>query len=133
MAKIAMIGAGSLIFCKTLVTDILATEALNDSEICLMDLAKPKLDRMEAFVKRMISENNLPAKVPSTLDRTEALKGAKYVIIMIQVGGVDAFGVDYEIPLKYGVDQCIGDSLGPGGIFRALRTIPVLVDIARNM
>ena len=133
MAKIAMIGAGSLIFCKTLVTDILATEALNDSEICLMDLTKPKLDRMEAFVKRMISENNLPAKVSSTTDRAEALKGAKYVIIMIQVGGVDAFGVDYKIPLKYGVDQCIGDSLGPGGIFRALRTIPVLVDIARDM
>jgi len=133
MAKIAMIGAGSLIFCKTLSMDILATEALQDSEICLMNRTKPKLDRMEAFLKRVVKENRLPAKITATLDRREALRGADYVIIMIQVGGVEAFGVDYEIPLKYGVDQCIGDSLGPGGIFRALRTIPVLADIAREM
>jgi len=88
---------------------------------------------MTAFVERMVEENGLPARVSSTLDRREALEGAKYVIVMIQVGGVEAFGMDYEIPLKYGVDQCIGDSLGPGGIFRGLRTIPVLVDIARDM
>ena len=131
--KIAMIGAGSQIFCKTLTMDILATEALQASEICLMDLAKPKLDRMEAFIKRVIEKNDLPATVSSTLDRREALDGAKYVIIMVQVGGVDAFKIDYEIPLKYGVDQCIGDSLGPGGIFRGLRTIPLLVDIANDM
>ncbi len=133
MAKIAMIGAGSLVFCKTLVSDILATEALQDSEICLMNRTKPKLDRITAFVDRMIKENNLPATLSSTLDRREALDGAKYVIIMIQVGGLDAFGVDYEIPMKYGVDQCIGDSLGPGGIFRGLRTIPVLIDISKDM
>ncbi len=133
MAKIAMIGAGSVVFCKTLVADILATESLKDSEICLMSRTKPKLDRMEAFVKRMIRENGLPATVWSTTDRREALKGARYVIIMIQVGGVDAFRLDYEIPMKYGVDQCIGDSLGPGGIFRGLRTIPVLAGIAKDM
>ncbi len=133
MAKIAMIGAGSLIFCKTLVSDILATEALQDSEICLMNRTRPKLDRMVKFVKRMIAENGMPARVTATLDRREALKGAKYVIVMIQVGGTDAFKLDYEIPLKYGVDQCIGDSLNPGGIFRALRTIPVLLEITRDM
>ncbi len=133
MAKIAMIGAGSVIFCKTLVNDILATEALQSSEICLMSATRPKLERMENFVKRMIADNGMPATVWSTLDRKEALKDAKYVIIMIQVGGVDAFKHDYEIPMKYGVDQCIGDSLGPGGIFRGLRTIPVLADIVRDM
>ncbi|MBT7889646.1 MAG: alpha-glucosidase/alpha-galactosidase, partial [Deltaproteobacteria bacterium] len=133
MAKIAMIGAGSVIFCKTLVNDILATDALNDSEICLMSATRPKLERMENFVKRMITDNGMPATVWSTLDRKEALKDAKYVIIMIQVGGVDAFKHDYEIPMKYGVDQCIGDSLGPGGIFRGLRTVPVLADIVRDM
>lgn len=133
MPKIAMIGAGSLVFCKTLVMDILATEALQDSEICLMNRTKPKLDRMEGFVQRIIKENKVPATVTATLDRDEALTGADYVIIMIQVGGHDAFGVDYEVPLKYGVDQCIGDSLGPGGVFRALRTIPVLADIAADM
>lgn len=133
MAKIAMIGAGSQIFCKTLVADILATEALKDSEICLMSRTKPKLDRMERFVQRMIRENGLPAKAWATTDRREALKGAKYVIVMVQVGGVDAFKMDYEIPLKYGVDQCIGDSLGPGGVFRGLRTIPLLAEIVRDM
>jgi len=128
-----MIGAGSVIFCKTLSMDILATEALADCELCLMNRTKPKLDRMEAFLKRVIAENNCSAQLTATLDRREALDGADYVIIMIQVGGLDAFGMDYQIPLKYGVDQCIGDTLGPGGVLRALRTIPVVVDIARDM
>ncbi len=81
----------------------------------------------------MIDENNLPAKVWTTLDRKKALEGADYVVIMIQVGGVDAFEIDYKIPLKYGIDQCIADSLGPGGVFRSLRMIPVLRDIANDM
>lgn len=131
--KIAMIGAGSLIFCKTLTMDILATPALQDSEICLMNHTKPKLDKMKAFVKEAVAENKLPTKVTATLDRRKALEGATYVINMIQVGGVEAFRMDYEIPLKYGVDQCIADSIGPGGIFRALRTIPVLADMSRDM
>jgi len=133
MPKIAMIGAGSIIFCKTLVMDILATDTLKDSEICLMSRTMPKLERMEKFIKRVIDENGLGAKVWSTLDRREALKDADYVINMIRIGGMDAITPDYKIPLKYGVDQCIGDSLGPGGVFRGLRTIPVLVDIARDM
>lgn len=133
MAKIAMIGAGSLVFCKTLCQDILATPALQDSEIVLMSRTKPKLDVMERYVKRIVSENGLPAKVWQTLDRREAIKNADYVIVMIQVGGLDAFEMDYQIPLKYGVDQCIGDSLGPGGVFRALRHIPVLADLCNDM
>ena len=128
-----MIGAGSLIFCKTLINDFLSTPALRDSEICLMSRTKPKLDKMETFVNRMIQVNQTKAKVWSTLDRREALKGADYVIVMIQVGGIDAFKLDYEIPMKYGVDQCVADSLGPGGVFRSLRTIPVLADIVRDM
>jgi alpha-galactosidase len=133
MPKIAMIGAGSLIFCETLARDILSTPALRGSEIRLMSRTRPKLDRMAAFIKRMVSENGLPAKVTATTDRAEALRGADYVVVMIQVGGMDAFRIDYEVPLKYGVDQCIGDSLGPGGVLRGLRTIPVLVDIAHDM
>lgn len=133
MPKIAMIGAGSIVFTKTLMMDIMATPALQDSEFCLMSRTKGKLDRIENFAKRIIKENNLPTKVSATLDRKKALAGADYVIVMIQVGGVDAFELDYKIPLKYGVDQCIGDTLGPGGVFRALRTIPVLIDIAKDM
>ncbi|MBT3375452.1 MAG: alpha-galactosidase [Lentisphaerae bacterium] len=133
MPKIAMIGAGSQIFCKTLSMDIFATPALADCELCLMNRTKPKLDRMEAFLNRVVEENGVPAKITATLDRREALKGADYVIVMIQVGGYDAFKHDYEIPLKFGIDQCIGDTLGPGGVLRGLRTIPVLIDIARDM
>ncbi|MHC4756673.1 MAG: family 4 glycosyl hydrolase, partial [Planctomycetota bacterium] len=131
--KIAMIGAGSIVFCKTLMSDIMATPTLADSEFALMSLTEPKLRRMESFGRRMLKENNLPGSVWATLDRTEALKDADFVVVMIQVGGLDAFETDYKIPLKYGVDQCVGDTLGPGGVFRGLRTIPVLIDIARDM
>jgi alpha-galactosidase len=131
--KIAMIGAGSIVFCKTLMSDIMATPALADSEFALMSRTEPRLRRMETFGKKMLKENSLRGKVWATLDRREAIKGADFVVVMIQVGGVEAFGIDYKIPLKYGVDQCIADSLGPGGVFRGLRTIPVLVDIARDM
>jgi alpha-galactosidase len=98
-----------------------------------MSRTEAKLRRMEAFGKRMIDENGLPGSVWATLDRREAIRDADFVVVMIQVGGVEAFELDYRIPLKYGVDQCIADSLGPGGVFRGLRTIPVLVDIARDM
>ncbi len=131
--KIAMIGAGSVVFCKTLISDILATPALQDSEFALMAPTQTKLRRMEGFVGRMIRENGLPAKVWATTDRREAIKNADFVVVMIQVGGLEAFGIDYEIPLKYGVDQCIGDSLGPGGVFRGARHIPVLLGIAKDM
>jgi alpha-galactosidase len=131
--KIAMIGAGSVVFCKTLLSDILATSALADSEFALMSPTEEKLRRMESFAKRMIADNGLPATVWATTDRREAIRDADFVVVMIQVGGVHAYGVDYEIPLRYGVDQCIGDTLGPGGVFRGQRHIPVLVDIARDM
>jgi alpha-galactosidase len=131
--KIAMIGAGSVVFTKTLLSDMMATPALAGCEWALMDCAEPKLRRMEAFAKRMLKENKVPGKVWATLDRREAIKDADFVVVTIQVGGFDAYAVDYEVPLKYGVDQCIGDSLGPGGVFRGLRTVPVLVDIARDM
>jgi alpha-galactosidase len=131
--KIAMIGAGSVVFCKTLIADILATPSLQDTEFALMSPTETKLRRMESFVQRMIKDNKLPAKVSATTDRRKAIQDADFVVVMIQVGGHDAFGLDYHIPLKYGVDQCIGDTLGPGGIFRGLRHIPVLKDIARDM
>ena len=133
MPKIAMIGAGSLVFCKTLSMDILSTPALQDSEICLMSRTRGKISAMETFLKRVIERNGLPAKVWNTLDRREALQDADYVINMVQIGGLDAFRIDYEVPLKYGVDQCIADSLGPGGVFRTLRTAPLLLDLMREM
>jgi alpha-galactosidase len=133
MARIAMMGAGSLVFCKTLMSDFLATPALAGSEYRLMALTHTRLDKMHAFVQRMIRDNGIDATVTATTDRREALAGADYVVVMLQVGGVEEFRQDYEIPLKYGVDQCIGDTLGPGGVFRALRHIPALLEIARDM
>lgn len=133
MAKIAMIGAGSLIFCKTLMSDFLATPALAGSEYRLMALTHRRLDKMKDFVERMIKDNDVDATVTATTDRREALKDADYVVVMIQVGGVEAFRMDYEIPMRYGVDNCIGDTLGPGGIFRAQRHIPALLEIAKEM
>jgi alpha-galactosidase len=131
--KIAMIGAGSVVFCKTLLSDMMATPALAGTEFALMDPAETRLGRMEAFAKRMLKDNGIAGKVWATTNRREAIKDADFVVVMIQVGGVEAFALDYEIPMKYGVDQCIGDSLGPGGVFRGLRSVPVLVDIAGDM
>ncbi len=133
MPKIAMIGAGSVIFAKTLASDILATPGLKNLEFHLMSRTWPKLERMQKFIQRMIDDNGLDASVAATLDRREAIKGADYVINMIDVGGVAGFALDYEIPLKYGVDQCIADSLGPGGVMRGLKTFPVLEGMIRDM
>lgn len=133
MARIAMIGAGSLIFAKTLMADFLSTPALAGSEYRLMALSHRRLDKMKDFVERMIVDNGVRATVRATTDRREALTDADYVVVMIQVGGVDGFQIDYEIPMRHGVDNCIGDTLGPGGIFRAQRHIPALMEIAREM
>ncbi len=131
--KIAMIGAGSVVFCKTLLNDLMATPALAGTEYALMSPTESKLRRMESFARRMLKENGIPGSVWATTDRREAIRDADFVVVMIQVGGVEAFRHDYQIPLKYGVDQCIGDSLGPGGVCRGLRSAPVLAAIAADM
>jgi len=133
MAKVAIIGAGSVVFCKTLMLDILSTPGLGDTEFALMDPSTIRSSQVEAFAKRVIKDNGLKAKVWVTTDQREALKSAKYVIATFQVGGVKGFEYDYKIPMKHGVDQCIGDTLGPGGIFRALRSIPVTLKLAQDM
>jgi len=133
MAKVAIIGAGSIVFCKTLILDIMATPGLEGTEFALMAPSTRRTSQVEAFAKRVIAENGLPAQVSVTTDRREALKGADYVISTFQIGGVQGFEYDYKIPMKHGVDQCIGDTLGPGGIFRALRSIPVTLDLAHDM
>lgn len=133
MRKIAIIGAGSIVFCKTLMLDIMATPGLEDTQFALMAPSMTKTSQVEAFARRVIRENGLKAEVYATTDRREALKGASYVITVFQVGGVSAFEMDYKIPFKHGVDQCIGDTMGPGGVFRALRSIPVILDVAKDI
>lgn len=133
MRKVAIIGAGSVVFCKTLMLDILGTKGLEDTEFALMAPSMTHIAHVEAFAKRVIQANHLPAKAYATTSRRDALQGADYVIATFQVGGMRGFELDYKIPLKYGVDQCIGDTLGPGGIFRAQRSIPVMMELAADM
>ena len=133
MKKIAIIGAGSIVFCKTLILDILATPALAAAEFALMAPSTNRTAHVKRFFDRVVKANNLPATATVYTNQREALKGADYVIATLQIGGNQAFAIDYQIPFDYGVDQCIGDTLGPGGIFRALRTIPVMLDFARDM
>jgi alpha-galactosidase len=133
MRKIAIIGAGSVVFAQRLTTDILSWPELQDSTIALMDINPERLDLISALAHRLVHEQNLPARIEATTDRRAALAGADYVVVTIQVGGVPAVRPDVEIPHQYGVDQAVGDTLGPGGIFRGLRTIPVVLDICRDM
>jgi len=133
MRKIAIIGAGSVVFCKTLMLDIMATPGLDDTQFALMAPTTSKTPQVEKYMKKVIKKNGLRSEVYVTTDRRDALKDADYVIATFQVGGVTAFEMDYAIPMKYGVDQCIGDTLGPGGVFRALKSIPVALDMARDM
>ena len=131
--KVAMIGAGSVVFAQRLATDILSWPELQGSTISLMDVNPERLELVGALADRLVREQKLPARIEKTTDRRRALDGADCVIVMIQVGGVAAVRPDVEIPHRYGVDQAVGDTLGPGGVFRFLRTVPVLLDICRDM
>ncbi len=133
MAKIAFIGAGSLGFTRGLVRDVLTFPLLEDATLALMDIDEERLDFARRAVESIVERGNYPAKVEATLDRKEALKGADAVCVTILNGGVDIWRHDIEIPMKYGVNTNIGDTRGPSGIFRALRTIPVMIDICKDM
>jgi alpha-galactosidase len=133
MTRIALIGAGSVEFTRRLTNDILLCPSLQDCTIALMDIDTDRLALARDLVQKIITVRNLPAHVEATLDRRTALKDAMYVIVTIHPGGLEAYEHDITIPLKYGVGQCVGDTLGPGGVFRGLRTIPVLLDICRDM
>ncbi len=133
MPKISLIGAGSIVFTRNLSSDILLTPALQDATISLMDIDSDRLSQARDLVQTLIDKRGLKARVEATTDRREAVRDADYVITTFQQGGLDAYALDIEIPKKYGVEQCVGDTLGPGGVFRALRTIPVLLDLCDEM
>jgi len=131
--KFTFIGAGSLGFTRGLVRDILTFDVFNDAEICLMDIDEKRLKYSKQGVERIIASGKHQATVTATTNRTEALKGADGVLITILQGGVSVWRHDIEIPKKYGVDICVGDTRGPSGIFRFLRTAPVMLDICRDI
>lgn len=134
MPKVAFIGAGSTVFAKSLLGDLLLFDELKESEICLMDVDEERLATSEKMVAKLAVATQSNPKVSATTDRKKALEGADYVICAIQVGGYKPSTViDFEIPEKYGLRQTIADTMGIGGIMRGLRTIPVLVSIAKEM
>jgi alpha-galactosidase len=133
MTKIAFIGAGSLEFTRKLARDLMTFPLLQDATLALMDIDAERLDFAQRSVQKIVELGNYPAAVEATMDRAEALKGADVVLVTILAGGTNVWRHDIEIPKKYGVDINIGDTRGPSGIFRALRTIPVMLDIAHDM
>lgn len=135
MRKIAMIGAGSCVFAKNLIGDILAFPELKDTQIALMDIDPERLRVSEAMTRKIIRQRDAEgrASVTASLDRLETLRDADYVVNMVQVGGFDATKIDFNVPEKYGLKATIADTLGVGGIMRALRTIPVVLDICWDM
>jgi alpha-galactosidase len=133
MPTITFIGAGSLGFTRGLVRDLLTFPALEGSTIRLMDIDPERLAFAEQAVNKIVKAGGYPAKVEATTDRRRALEGADAVLCTILASPFDVWRKDIEIPKKYGVDTNIGDTRGPSGVFRALRTIPVMLDICRDM
>jgi alpha-galactosidase len=133
MAKIVLIGAGSVEFTRSLVRDILTFELLADCTITLVDINREKLNFAKEITEILVKRSGSAAKVQATMDRKKALAGANAVLITILAGGVNVWRHDIEIPKKFGVNFNVGDSRGAAGIFRALRTIPVMLDICRDI
>lgn len=130
--RVAIIGAGSIVFTKTLIRDILAGP-VRDVEFVLMAPSTRRTPLLKQWADRLIDAHGVPATVSVETDQAAAIEGSDYVVSTFQVGGLRATELDYEIPLKYGVDQCIGDTLAPGGVFRGLRGIPVARSIAEDV
>ncbi len=134
MARIVFIGAGSTVFARNLLGDILSYEELAGSEIVLFDVDGERLATSELVARRLADTADVPPKIVATTDRRAALDGADYAINMIQVGGYEPCTVtDFEIPTSFGLRQTIADTLGIGGIMRGLRTVPVLVAMCADM
>ena len=133
--KIAVIGAGSVGFTKKLCSDILKVPefAAAGIEIALTDINAHNLDMVAQIIRRIVAVNNLPTRVTATTDRREALTGARYVMNVVRIGGLEAFESDISIPLKYGVDQCVGDTICAGGILYGQRGIAAMLDFCKDI
>jgi alpha-galactosidase len=131
--KIAIVGAGSVGFTKKLVTDILCVPELRDVEFALTDISERNLTMVRRILDRVVASNRLPTRVSATTERRRALDGARYVINCTRIGGLEAYRQDIEVPLKYGVDQCVGDTICAGGILYGQRNIPVILDFCRDI
>ena len=132
--RIAMIGAGiGRLHARGCMQDILTVPELADTTFALTDISPHNMDMVAQLCRRDIAANGLPATVEATTDRRAAIADADYVLCMIRQGGLEAFQTDIDIPLKYGVDQCVGDTLCAGGLMYAQRTIPALLDFCKDI
>jgi alpha-galactosidase len=134
MTKIALIGAGSATFSRRLLADLLSWPELQDAEIALMDVDPDRLGRIEGLAKRMVADKSAGAKIVATTDRKRALEGADHVISTIAVGyAYEPDRPDVAIPSQYGLKQTVADTIGVGGVFRYLRTMPAMLEIGQDM
>jgi alpha-galactosidase len=131
--KVAFIGAGSVGFTRRLFRDILSIPELVDTRFAFTDISKRNLDMITRLCQKDLRNNNLPATLESTTDRRRAVADADYVISVVRVGGLEAFQSDIDIPLKYGIDQCVGDTLCAGGIMYGQRNIACVLDFCKDM
>ncbi len=131
--KIAIIGAGSVGFTRKLFTDLLCVPEFADVEFALTDVSQHNLTMVQTILDAIVKANRLPAKVTATTNRREAISGARYIISCVRVGGLEAYADDIRIPLKYGVDQCVGDTICAGGILYGQRNIPVILDFCKDI
>ncbi|MFC0211639.1 alpha-glucosidase/alpha-galactosidase [Paenibacillus chartarius] len=131
--KVAFIGAGSIGFTRGLLKDLLAVPEFRNVEVAFTDINERNLDMVTQLCQRDIRENGLSVEIQSTTDRREAVRGAKYVFVVVRVGGLEAFRHDIDIPLQYGVDQCVGDTLSAGGIMYGQRGIAAMLDICKDV
>src|SRR6478735_2898790 len=131
--KVAFIGAGSIGFTRGLLRDLLAVPEFHNIQVAFTDINPHNLEMVTELCQRDIHENGLSIGIQATTDRREALEGAKYVLCTIRVGGLEAFATDVDIPLKYGVDQCVGDTLCAGGIMYGQRGIAEMLEICKDI
>ena len=131
--KITIIGAGSLGFTKRFILDILSFSELREFTLALNDIDEERLNLITKWANTLKKQENLKIEILSSTDRKDIMENSDYIINTIRVGGLEAFELDVSIPRKYGVHQAVGDTVGPGGVFYALRTIPVLLEICEDI
>ena len=133
MPKVTFVGAGSAVFARQLMTDLLAVDGLEHGTFALVDIDPGRLELARRIAERLVELSGKRWSVVASTDRLSVLAGTDYVINSIEVAGLEHVRADYDIPKRYGIDQCIGDTIGPGGIFKALRTGPAWLDIVADV
>jgi alpha-galactosidase len=130
--KVTFIGAGSAVFAREIITDLLLTEGLGEGTLALVDIDAERLELAQQIVERLIALTGKQWSVTASTDRRQVMTNSDFIVNSIEVAGLANVRHDNDIPLKYGIDQCIGDTIGPGGIFKALRTGPAWLDIVHD-